>query len=84
MVTAIGFAVWTFSAGVTVLALLGLIVGLFWRRLFTPSARLAVIFGIFAMASAYVWLEAGPDVDYRVQANEHPRIYNPPIQRIDI
>ena len=36
------------------------------------AQRIAVTFAVFALAAGYVWLEVGPNLDYRLQVQDRP------------
>lgn len=36
------------------------------------AQRIGVTFAVFALAAGYVWLEVGPDLDHRLQAQDRP------------
>ena len=84
MITHVGFIVLAFSSGVLVVALLGLLAGLRWRWLVRPATRMAAVFGVFALAGGYIWLQTGPDFDLRIHATELPQIRIPEIRSFDI
>lgn len=46
--------------------------------------RIAVTFGVFALAAGYVWLEVGPEVDRRLAAEANPTLIQPPPREQDV
>ena len=71
----IGYTLFLYSMAVTALAVLFIAAG--WRKrrhLRAMGTRLFVLFGIFAATSAYVWLHAGPEADYRLYLQNNPSI----------
>lgn len=72
MVTTIAFHLLTYCLGVFGGALM---VRLCARRrpgVRSLTARLIAIFGIFAIAAAYVWLELGPEIDHFTALRNQP------------
>ena len=58
-------------------------------RRFNPTARrtatrIAVTFGVFALAAGYVWLEIGPHVDQRLTVQTDRPLISPPPQQQDV
>ena len=82
MITAAAFTAFGFSGTVLLLASLLFVLSFRWRALRRPATRMLVMFGIFALASGYIWLDLGPTTDLRLQASEHPHIHHaPPLLR---
>lgn len=79
MVTTAAMAVTVYSG---VLAFIGAVLLLAARtrpRLRRAGARVMTIFGIFALASLYVWVELGPEIDGKLVSSSYPRL--PPAPR---
>lgn len=70
MVTSMGFHIFTFSVFMVLLSLSALTMSHIWRPLRRPASRMLMVFGVAAISGTYVWLEAGPVVDYRLNAND--------------
>ncbi len=70
MITSMGFYVSVFSIFMVLLALSALTMSRLWRPLRAPAARILMIFGVAAISGTYVWLEAGPVADYRLNTND--------------
>ncbi len=69
MFTSMGFYVFTFSVSMVLLSLSALTMSRIWRPLRRPATRMLMVFGVAAISGSYVWLEAGPVVDFRLNAN---------------
>jgi hypothetical protein len=54
------------------------------RRARRAAHRIAVTFGVFALAAGYIWLEVGPAFDRRLAADQHPTILKPPPREQDV
>ena len=68
LVTATAHAVFTFSAVICLTALAAILVCRRRQSARRLAGRLVALFGIFACAAAYVWLDLGPTVDGRLSA----------------
>ncbi len=77
MITHTAFTILGFSVAVVACALLACVLT---RRGSGPrraAVRLAVMFGVFALAAGYVWLELGPEIDHRLEVRDHPLLLRP-------
>ena len=70
MITSMGFHIVTFSVFMVLMSLSALTMSHLWRPLRAPARRMLMVFGITAISGTYIWLEAGPVVDYRLNAND--------------
>jgi hypothetical protein len=55
--------------------------GLAVRR---AANRIAVTFGVFALAAGYIWIEVGPEVDRRLAAESYPMVIQQPPHEQDV
>ena len=77
MLTQLAFTVLQFSLAVVAWALL---IRVFCRRgseVGRAAVRVAVLFGVFAVAAGYVWLTLGPEIDHRLQVRDRPLLLKP-------
>ena len=74
----VGFSVLIFSVAVLSVATLFLFLGGRVRTVRPIAIRLVVMFGIFAVAGAYVWTNAGPTADLKTEIKEMPTLPLPP------
>lgn len=74
MFSSIGYAALVFCVIVMAGSLMLMLLGWRWSNLRASAIRLLVVSTIFAIASAYVWIQVGPSVDYRTQVNQIPRL----------
>jgi hypothetical protein len=85
MITAIAQTLTLFCTVVVVLAATTWVATL---RRHTPrqvAHRIAVTFGVFAVAAGYVWLDLGPDVDARLaQRGDRPLLGAPDLRPVDV
>ena len=84
MISTIAQTLTLFCTVVVVLAAATWIVTL---RRHTPrqvAHRIAVTFGVFAVAAGYVWLDVGPDLDARLAHHDRPLLANPDPRPIDV
>lgn len=80
MVTTAALMVMLYSGAV---ALLGAVLRLFaghGSRYRAMGLRLIVLFGVFAAAGCYVWVDLGPTVDARLASETRPAI--PPAPKV--
>ncbi len=73
MVTATAISVFGYSAVAFAGGLLLLVLSFRWPQLRGGACRMLALFGVFAIASAYVWIELGPEADHRQQAKDQYR-----------
>jgi predicted acyltransferase len=84
MITTIAQTLTLFCTIVVVLA------GATWvatLRRHTPrqvAHRIAVTFGVFAVAAGYVWLDVGPDLDERLARRDQPLLAQPDRGPVDV
>ena len=77
MISAIAQTLTLFCTLVVVLAAASWVLTL---RRHTPrqvAHRIAVTFGVFALAAGYVWLDLGPDLEARLAAHDRPPLADP-------
>ena len=85
MITTIAYTLTLFSTAVLLLAIVAW--GLLRRRrgeARQAAQRITVTFAVFALATGYVWLEVGPDLDYRLQAWDQPLLARPAPQEQEV
>ena len=84
MTTTIAHTLTLFSAAIVLLAAAGW--ALLRRRgeARRVAQRIGVTFAVFAFAAGYVWLEAGPELDHRLQARERPLLAQPGLQEQEV
>lgn len=78
MVTETALMVTQYCAVVIAGALCARILGRSYLRVRQASTRVLVVFLVFLMASAYVWIELGPEVDQGFARLEQPLIMPTP------
>lgn len=74
MYESLGFAVFVFCATVFVVSVALLICAGSVKTIRPVAIRLAVVFGVFAVAGGYVWTYAGPEADLKTEVNEMPTL----------
>ena len=72
MMTSMGYFIFHFSIFMVFSSFIALTASSHWRAMRAPAVRMLVVFAVAAISGSYVWLEAGPTVDYRLQANNAP------------
>ena len=82
MVTSMGFHIFAFSVFMVLLSLSALTMSRIWRPLRRPATRMLMVFAVAAISGTYVWLQAGPVVDNRLNANDsNPAfLFTPPTE----
>ena len=78
MITHAAFATLQFSALVVAFALLARFLTRPGSELRRSAVGVAVMFAVFAVAAAYVWLALGPEIDHRLEVRDQPLMRNPP------
>jgi apolipoprotein N-acyltransferase len=71
----------------TVVVVLAATIWVLTLRRHTPrqvAHRIAVTFGVFAVAGGYVWLDLGPDLDARLAAHDRPLLADPVRPPVDV
>lgn len=81
MITTVAFYILLYSGGVLLLAA-GL--RLLGRRFRGLATRIAAVFGIFALAAAYVWVDLGPEIDHQLASHDQPLIVPQGPRQIEI
>lgn len=84
MITTIAYTLTLFT---TAVLLLGAVAWALLRRrgeARQAAQRITVTFAVFALATGYVWLEVGPDLDYRLQAWDQPLLARPAPQEQEV
>ncbi len=72
MMTNMGYFVFHFSIFMVFSSFVALTMSAHWRALRAPAARMLMVFSVAAISGSYVWIEAGPTIDYRLQTNNAP------------
>lgn len=83
MVAATGYSIFVFSLFTAFASVVTLAMSSRWRALRAPAVRMLVIFSVTAVSGTYVWLQAGPEIDYRMQTNEQPTLIFPAPTELD-
>ena len=83
MVTQLALTLLQFSAVVTALAVLARLVSRPGTEPRRAAARVAVLFGVVALAAGYVWLGLGPEVDLRLRHRHDPLALRPPPHELE-
>ncbi len=83
MVTATALAAVQYCAGVLAAALCVRIFGRRYARVRQASSRVLIVFGVFLAASAYIWLNLGPEVDQGFARLDQP-LFIPTPRHFDI
>lgn len=78
MVTATALAAAQYCTVVLAFALCARVFGRRHARVRRASTRILVVFGVFLAASAYIWLDLGPDVDQGFARLEQPLLIPTP------
>jgi hypothetical protein len=84
MTTTIAYTLTCFSGNVVLLAALAWLLLPRRREARRVAQRIAVTFGVFALAAGYVWLELGPDLDHRLQAHGRPLLPDQTVRELDV
>jgi hypothetical protein len=77
MITAIAQTLTLFCTVVVVLAAATWVSTLKRHTPRQAAHRIAVTFGVFALAAGYVWLDLGPDLDARLAQHDQPLLGDP-------
>jgi hypothetical protein len=72
MITTIAQTLTLFCTVVVVLAAASWVLTLRYHTPRQVAHRIAVTFGVFAVAAGYVWLDVGPDLDARLARHDQP------------
>ena len=78
MVTATALAAAQYCTVVLALALCARVFGRRHARVRQASSRILIVFGVFLAASAYVWLDLGPEVDLGFARLDQPLLIPAP------
>ena len=78
MITHAAFATLQFCASVAAFALLARVLTRPGSELRRTAVGVAVMFAVFAVCAAYVWLALGPEIDHRLEVRDQPLLVNPP------
>ncbi len=78
MITQLALTILQFTGLVAALAILARLVSRLGTEPRRAATRVAVMFGVFALAAGYVWLELGPEVDFRLRHHHDPLALQPP------
>lgn len=84
MVTTIAFYLFLYCAGVLGGALVLRLCARRRAKLRSLTARLLAVFGIFAIAAGYVWIDLGPRIDHRIALQNQPLLFPTPPRTIEI
>jgi hypothetical protein len=77
MITHLAFVTLQFSATVVAFALVAFVLSRRGSELRRAATRMAVVFGVFALAAGHVWLKLGPEIDYRFEVRDWPLLLKP-------
>ena len=78
MITAVAQTLTLFCTVIMVAAASGwLLARARWINGAQAAQRIAVLFAVFAVASGYVWLDLGPDLDARLAQHDQPLFGDP-------
>jgi hypothetical protein len=77
MITAIAQTLTLFCTVVVVLAAATWVATLKRHTPRQAAHRIAVTFGVFALAAGYVWFDLGPDLDARLAQHDQPLLGDP-------
>ena len=81
MVSATGYSIFAFSLLMAFASLVTLAMSTQWRALRAPALRMLVVFTVTTVSGTYVWLQAGPQIDFRLQAKNAPiLLFEPPAE----
>ncbi len=83
MVSATGYSIFTFSLLMATASLIILAMSTRWRALRAMGLRLLVVFSVATLSGGYVWLQAGPQIDFRMQAKNAPLLLFEPPAEVD-
>jgi len=84
MVTTIAYYLLLYCAGVLGGALALRLCARRRPRMRALTARIFAVFGIFALAAGYVWLDLGPKIDHRIAVHDQPLVLPTPPRSIEI
>jgi hypothetical protein len=84
MVTTIAFYLLTYCVGVLGGGVLLRLCARRRPRMRSLALRLIAVFGIFAVAAGYVWLDLGPQIDQRIALHDQPLLLPAPPLQIEI
>jgi hypothetical protein len=72
MFTTVAFSVLCYSIAASAMGMTLWLLGLRLAALRGVGSRITLTFAVFALASAYVWLTLGPDLDLRAALRHQP------------
>ena len=83
MVSATGYSIFAFSLLMALASLIVLAMSTRWRALRAPALRILVVFSVASLSGTYIWLQAGPQIDFRMQAKNAPLLLFEPPAEVD-